>query len=382
MVGRSSCEYVPTAGKLDRELLEEIRQNANLEVISRLLSQKANPNFGDSHQEKPLALAVQRNLPSVSRILLLYNADPAAWEYDGFAGVRDTQATKSEKLARAFAEGEVAIVLSSLDEIVNDAAASHDHNLLIRALSAIDAYGGNAHTTIMWEDDVGNSLLHLCAMRNADDLKARAAARVTARTLLGWGLSVNSENAEGSTPLRMAMRDMHSREKGHASHVDPAAALLWEPARTLLEGRADVDSVTPNAGGMSLLMHAAMLGDYSACELLVEFNADPLRANIDGKTAIGLAVDRPDIVLLLRSALDQGLTTPESKETKQPEGFMMCEDEHELLGSEALLNQVDLEDFYDTDWSSDVSPASPARAQFGMNIIAESSKDDWFAQDE
>jgi len=239
-------------------------------------------------------------------------------------------------------------------------------------------------------DERRNSLLHLCAV-GAGQLPgpgAEAAARLTARALLGWGVPVDGRSEKDETALQLALRAMHSVARGGAAGGAPAVPV--EPARTLLEARADVEAVDPHTQE-TLLMQAAKEGNIAACRILLDFGADPLRQNAEGRTAINLCADRPEVALLLRTSLIRRSGEPgallaagpaEAKGLAQPRRpgaldmsggkagagddgqakaptpaktplarFSLSERDQEPCSAEGLLNQVDLEESYEGDWT-------------------------------
>mmetsp|Transcript_13380 Transcript_13380/g.30559 ORF Transcript_13380/g.30559 Transcript_13380/m.30559 type:complete len:159 (-) Transcript_13380:116-592(-) len=141
----------------------------------------------------------------------------------------------------------------------------------------------------------------------------------------------------------------------------------------------------------TLLIQAVREGDKLAVELLLEFRADPLRQNIHGKSAISLSADRPELLLLLRTTMVRvatavaevegaagarsGISRPKhsedgndkSKPGNSPERenmhFSMADSKDmEESTAEGILNQLDLEESYDHDWTTPKNgkpPSSP-----------------------
>jgi len=176
-------------------------------------------------------------------------------------------------------------------------------------------------------------------------------------------------NEKDETALLFAMRAMHSKLRGRVAGkpvVVPA-----EPARALLEARADVETVDPQTQE-TLLMQAAKEGDLMACRLLLEYRADPLRQNLQGQNAINLCSNRPEVALLLRSSLVSSrgeaeaaaeetepapaptLQTPTPKDSiNEPKQIMTISiGDQEMTSVDGMVNQVDLEEEYDTDWEN------------------------------
>jgi len=156
-----------------------------------------------------------------------------------------------------------------------------------------------------------------------------------------------------------------------------------EPARALLEARADVERVDPLTRE-TLLMQAAKEGDLVACKLLLEHRADPLRQNAQSQNAINLCAHRPEVAMLLRSSLvrrngeaqdasvdpeppraemqspvarQESLSSPLPKEVSvsisEVEFHKMNDQdlEQDLGSMQGILNQVDLEESYESlDW--------------------------------
>ncbi|CAE8597518.1 unnamed protein product, partial [Polarella glacialis] len=167
--------------------------------------------------------------------------------------------------------------------------------------------------------------------------------------------------------------------------VGGSACSSSEPAKSLLEAGADAEQVCAGSEE-TLLMQAAREGDAAACQLLLEFAADPLRRSASGATAISLA-GQPEVLLVLRTALTKdaiaeleeapsfraraagafsgrlqsraALDSDDGDDSHEPPSaatrarrFSMSYVDQEMCSSEGLLNQVDLEESYEDDWNA------------------------------
>lgn len=360
--------------------LHRALEGENVKVVRDLLSRKADPNAPSARGQSPLEMTAEKDSLALCRLLLVYQADPESLvSSDGLPAKSETV-----ELVRSWGQGDVPTVFGALEECVIDAASAHDVSLLGLALASMDIAGGDAEQVAALLDERQNTLLHLCAQGTGQSqlATAEAAARLTARLLLGWGVPVDGRNDKDETALLFAMRAMHSKVRGRAggaSTVVPA-----EPARALLEARADVETVDPMTRE-TLLMQAAKEGDLTACRLLLECRADPLRPNLQGQNAINLCAHRPEVAMLLRSSLvrrngeaeslqddpqaqqlqnspigrEDSFSTPLPKEVSMSSEVEIIKmdgndlDQEEAGSIQGILNQVDLEESYESiDWGN------------------------------
>ena len=277
------------------------QEATRLDVVKECLRQKADPNqeFGVGDEanvpSSPLQLALRHGDAELCRLLLLYQADTKA--------VLNDAATLSGEAAEVilnWVSEDYASILEVLEAAAVDAAKSHDVHSLGLALASLEVAGGDGEICVSKQRGSHGNLLHVCA-RNGGlaGLRGRPgglSARATARALIGWGVDLQEVDETGKTPLQLAL----------APSGGPRS---FELARTLLEEGADPEQ--PGADQETLLMQAAREGDYQSCELLLEFQADPLRRRKDGQTAITLASHEEvprQVLLTLRSALTRDLT--------------------------------------------------------------------------
>jgi len=384
-----------------------LEETVRLEVIRALLSQKADPNqhlpvTAAADTEGPaiapeelvavasvLTLALERGEPELCRLLLLHQADPGPAVPRARNLKRSSGSASPEQecaaLVLAWASGDVPAVLTSLEDLAADAARAHDAGLLGLALASLDVAGGNAETCASrcTAGYRGGSLLHLCAREaGRAQLGASQRARLTARALMGWGAMPDEQNDDGETPLQLALRSIRTAA---SMQVGGSACSSSEPAKSLLEAGADAEQVCAGSEE-TLLMQAAREGDAAACQLLLEFAADPLRRSASGATAISLA-GQPEVLLVLRTALTKdaiaeleeapsfraraagafsgrlqsraALDSDDGDDSHEPPSaatrarrFSMSYVDQEMCSSEGLLNQVDLEESYEDDWNA------------------------------
>ncbi|CAJ1429361.1 unnamed protein product [Effrenium voratum] len=289
--------------ELRRALVSQ--EPTRLDAVRDLLRQKANPNLqGAAKELSPLRLGLKHGDPELCRLLLLHQADPAPALNDARQTSEPAELEPAEVILKwalascRAADDDDASVLQVMEDAAADAAKCHDFHSLGLALASLEVAGGDGEACAARP---GRRLLDLCAsnagLASLRGDRGQAAARATTRVLIGWGAEL--QPSEGETPLQLALRS------ARAADAIPRS----EPARTLLEEGADVEQPHPETGE-TLLMEAAREGDFVACELLLEFRADPLRRRRDDKTAITLASrdDVPRQVLLtLRSALTRAL---------------------------------------------------------------------------
>lgn len=334
--------------ELRRAVLE-----GDVEATQRLLSRKADPNttvsFRDS-SETLLEIAVRQDSEPICRLLLVCQAEPS---------VQCERPSSSTSLVNMWARGDpsdVPVVLASLEALVRAAVDSHDVTLLGLSLATLEVAGGDTQQCTSQLDREGRSLLHRCAARSAVDERGEAAARLTARTLLGFGCSANGSALDTQeAPLLIAVR-------ARAGRLPDSSSGFMEPARALLEARGDVEGV--DEAGMMPIMLAVMQGDVEACQLLMDFGADPWRLSpITGQSAMDLAAAQPKMLAALRPRLashgaGEGREEIEKRAKRTRSGsllFAMDIDHHGALeglaSADGLLNQVDLEESYESEWS-------------------------------
>eukprot|EP00930_Biecheleria_cincta_P029987 TRINITY_DN20804_c0_g1_i1.p1 TRINITY_DN20804_c0_g1~~TRINITY_DN20804_c0_g1_i1.p1 ORF type:complete len:468 (-),score=101.24 TRINITY_DN20804_c0_g1_i1:58-1461(-) len=305
---------------LGLELRQAVAGQVKLTIIRELLSRKADPNqVGDSLAEFPLPLqsALESGQPELCRLLLLYQADPKPLlqRAKDLSIAVDASAEKKEcaELVQKWDEDDcdTAGMLAMLEDFAADAARAHDVSALGRALASLDVAGGDAESCATKNNEGCGSLLHVCAssVGHGGDLAARA----TARALIGWGALPDCRNTAGKTPLQLALqvsRESVAQQSNGQTGASSSSSARREPARTLLESGADPEQSASAGSGETLLMEAARAGDVVACELLLEFGADPLRRGTAGQTAITLASEPnvpSQVLMLLRTALTRGL---------------------------------------------------------------------------
>jgi len=359
---------------IDRHLHYALLNQGEVGVLHDLLSRKADPNMPTEHQEVPLAIALERGSYCACRLLLVCQADPTAASVQVNlqpARVLNETVCQSSSLVHAWASCDMPVVLRSLDEALFEAASIHDAALIGLALSTIDVIGGDSATCVLTEvDSQGNSLLHVCAKgcgsMLGDKEHFETMARLSVRVLLASNIHVDVRNQAGETPLIIALRRMYCSDFVNCIS-DPDAVM--EPARILLESRAEVNQVSP-VTNMTVILEAASLGYILVCNLLLDFKADPLLTDSCGKTAIDAAATFPELNLLLRTAVlnrsyaELALLHQGSKSTTRSsigehdrvtQVFSMHHDEPCEVGEVPmfeLLNQLDIEDSYDGDWLS------------------------------
>jgi len=306
--------------EFDKELVRvEASQDRDdptrLDVIRECLRQKADPNLLQEDGRLPLQIAMGGGDVELCRLLLLYQADPQPQlsAANPITSTADTpEKCAAAELVLKWAAGEPDDVLELLETSAADAARCHDAHALGFALSALEVAGGDAEQCVQGREG-GESLLHVCA-RAAGVSALRGGrgpncARKTARALVGWGGVPDQPNANGETPLQLAFQSL------------PASSGLLEPAKALLEVEADPNQPARPGTDETLLMEAVREGDLAACELLLEFRADPLKRRQDGQTAITLA-SQPgaarQVLLTLRSALTREMADESCKEPAVP----------------------------------------------------------------
>lgn len=356
----------------------------NVEATQRLLSRKADPNTMSSGQDTLLKIAVRQDSAPLCRLLLVSQADPVQDSTAFFA-------SPSASLVHAWARGDLPVVLSTLEAAVGVAAGSHDVALLGLSLASFEVAGGDLSRIPSCLDSQGRSLLHLCAACAVTGERGEAAARLTARMLLNVGCSANDTGLEAlESPLLAAIL---------ARGLRPVHALAGavEPARALLEARADVEDIDDE--GTTPIMMAVKQGDLEACQLLIDFGADPWRrSQTTGQSAMDLAAGQPAVIRALSAHLAaHGAVVqdplahavksvlagqPLSRRSSEPGPAIFSLDTAEsdvkrarsrsllftmavedngdvegLASSDGLLNQIDLEESYETEWSPSHSMA-------------------------
>lgn len=371
---------------LDSELRRALLRGDGPGVVRGLLGRKADPNVPIAEGQTPLYLAVERDDATLCRLLLVYQADTSR-VFSSRVSIANTEVAK---LVWGWDRGDVARVLAVLEGVVIDAAEAHDVTLLRVALASIEIAGGNSEHSTLWMDEQKNSLLHRCVQKTGlvYGRQAEALAAATTRALLALGLLVDGRNQQDETALMIAIREMNTLVRCGVDRI----AVPLEPARTLLEARADIELVYPQTRE-TVLMQAAQEGNLVACELLLEFGADPHQQNAQGKMALDLSADHPEVQSLLHAALVERSPAPAalmgcrqsevcvqasrlrhsalhstgsdagrwraaganaiSAGGKAPiNRFSLIEKDQEFCSVEGVLNQVDLEESYDTDWNT------------------------------
>lgn len=355
---------------LDAALRRSILEGAEVRVVGEMLRCNADPNAGADDDPPLLSLAAKAGETSVCRLLLAYQADPRSpleSELRSLACEGDTKAPA--QLIFAWRHGIVDVVLETLQELIVEATACCDVALLDRALASLEVVGGDPEHFMAQLDANGSSLFHVCAERPVCNEHEAIAARLTARTLAGWDVPLNSCNLRGETPLAVAMRAVHRGASGSgaggvahkefslscpASSTHERALAL---ASVLLEAGADADTLDV-ISGETLLMQAVREGHCASCRLLVDYSADALWRNAEHQTPISLARNRPDILELLRGSLSRCL--PASKRSNEAADYneRVCYalthtsyHEGDEGFREDVCSHVDIEASYDSDWS-------------------------------
>lgn len=286
---------------IDLALQQALSEGDSLDAVRRLLSHKADPNTRDELGRTPLFGAVDRDGASLCQVLLLYQADPLLRAHDGTQPIESAAPDgPAAGVVRAFARGEVAAVLMTLEQLVEDAVAALDASMLSVALASLDISGGDAGRCARQQDEHGFSLLHLAATRPVRTPEEETAARLTVQALLSWGLPVDGRNDFGEPPLLVALRSMLGLPE------EVLELVRQEPARALLQAGASPEA---SQRGETLLMLAVRHGSRSVCSLLLQFRADPLRRSkvkVGGELreldALALAAESEELLLVLRAA--------------------------------------------------------------------------------
>jgi ankyrin repeat protein len=264
-----------------------VKNRANLNIVGRILDQKALVNARNKEGDTALHLAARLNEAETGELLLARGADifapnsrgesPLYLAFTSPGGIRRWMINPMTLEAR---DGMGNTVLHyaaqwKMDAYIPfiiqqgarpDAANATGETPLFMAVK----YDGastvtilkNSGANIFARDALGNSVLHAAVRWNAQG---------AAGTLIDAGIDVNCHTLAGNTPLHDAVR---------LGITELETLLIRRGAR--LEVR--------NADGNTPFMEAVMAGYLGSMERLADLGADPLTRNVRGDTPLHMAV--------------------------------------------------------------------------------------------
>ncbi len=282
---------VKTTNDQGRTALHLSAHEGHMEVVKLLVKNGADVNLHEEfYQLTPLHMAVWKGHTEVAEFLLDNGADPKAREKDN-----------ETPLYYAATSGNVDTVKFLIDRGANlkDRESAVDNTVLSLAVgqgeTEIALFLIEQGADVLYTKENGWTMLHDAAWRGSPEIIALlvdSGIPVDAKTdfgrtplqntcmggnlegatvLIKKGANVNAEGDEGWTPLYLAIN------RGNREMVP-----------LLLKAGAKVDQRTGSKEQTPLHL-AAIKGYGDVCELLLKKGADPLVADIDGKTPIDYA---------------------------------------------------------------------------------------------
>lgn len=255
-----------------RTLLHTAAYDGNVELVTRLLDEKASLEMADRNGQTPLNLAARQGHAEVVLLLLKAGADPDHADNEGWTPLRSS----------AWA-GHLQVVDALLGHGAQVDLADAEQRTALRAAS----WGGH--------EEVVSRLLAHGADVNRADCEGRTALIAAAymghaeivEHLLDGGASVDHADGDGRTALSVAALCVRPSE----GHVGVVASLL--------ERGANIDHT--DREGMTPLLVAAFEGHREVCELLLEGEADVDHADHSSRTPLFAAASmgHADVVSLL-----------------------------------------------------------------------------------
>jgi ankyrin repeat protein len=260
------------------------------QFVPLLLELGADVNRPNAEGERPLMLAVWRNLETTVSLLMMRGADPSLCNKRGQNAIDAAEETSPEMVLLVTAQLRLQNRIDQIDaDLIHDAIHAFDEPEYIAEIL-----------------DRNRELVHV---RNNDNWTPMHTAcsvgyRAVIELLFERGASVNSRTDNGTTPL-------HYYVQHHYADLDSAQRFLRESAE---RDRFDW-SVQSRRGGDTLL-HTAVSGrgDGQLVEFLLERGVPINQQNGEGNTALMIAAWRrlTDVVeLLLQRGAD---VTPKNKD--------------------------------------------------------------------
>ncbi len=250
----------------------------NVDAVKVLLDHGANANAKETFRgQTALMWAAAENHPEVVKLLLAHGADPRVQSND-----RDTTPPKlmaGTPAAPISKGGLTALVFAARQGSIEAA----------RALLGADA-------EINQPDADGHTPLLIAILNNHDDL---------AQMLISKGADVNAADKDGRTPLFTAVdqHDVDWSDRPFVKETDKLSSL--DIIKSLVDHKANVNaqltatSIIKKAAqdtadrtlsvGATAFMRAARSGDVVVMQYLLDHGADPKLSNKDGANALMLA---------------------------------------------------------------------------------------------
>lgn len=250
----------------------------NVEAVKVLLDHGADANAKESFRgQTALMWAAAENHPDVVRMLLAKGADPKVRSSD-----RDTTPPKlmaGTPAAPISKGGLTAMVFAARQGSIEAAKA------LVEAGADINEGDADGHTPLL-----------IAILNNHDDL---------AEMLIDKGADVNAADKDGRTPLFTAVdqHDVDWSDRPFVKETDKLSSL--DIIKSLVEHKANINAQLTGApiikkaaqdnadrtiaAGGTAFMRAARSGDVEVMQYLLDHGADPKLTNKDGANALMLA---------------------------------------------------------------------------------------------
>ncbi len=235
-------------------------RDSQVEVVSKLLESKADPNLGNENNFTPLHMAAQEGHLDVARQLLKHDANPMA-----------TQLNESSPLHVAAFNGN-ALIAKELLKIKTVDPNKKNVEGVTPLLGAVNKGHLDVVMVLLDSKDVEPNLASSTGMTPLMTATVFGFEDIATALMQNEKTDVNRE-VDGFTPLQCAT------ENGSLNMV-----------RALLSNNAETNQTNPN--GRSPLFIAAIKGDIKILNELLRNGADPNLATINGVTPLMAAINK------------------------------------------------------------------------------------------